>query len=248
MKLIDVLTQLTMGELSQISIGGGAAGQIDPSNYAKVVPHINLGLTTLYTRFPLKEGRLMLNLVPGKQTYLVDYRFAQSNLSSQEPVKYIADTISDPYLGDLLKIEEVITDTGWGIVLNDRQDMYSALTPSFNTLRLPSAMLSGNLDIPKALQTSTLELVYRANHYKLGGEDADFDPEDDEVELPEAYLPALLLFVASRAHNPIGMTGEFNAGNNYAAKFEMACKQLEIANPGVDQGSGNYKLEGRGFV
>lgn len=42
MNLKEIFDQLTYGELSQISIGGGAAGQIRPEDYAKLVAHTNL--------------------------------------------------------------------------------------------------------------------------------------------------------------------------------------------------------------
>jgi hypothetical protein len=57
-----------------------------------------------------------------------------------------------------------------------------------------------------------------------------------------------LYFVASRVHNPIGMTNEFHAGNSYAAKYEQACMLLDMKNLQVDQGSENTKLRDRGFV
>lgn len=44
------------------------------------------------------------------------------------------------------------------------------------------------------------------------------------------------------SHNPIGMAGEFNAGNNYSAKCEMDRHRLEGQNLRVDQDSVNHKL------
>lgn len=58
----------------------------------------------------------------------------------------------------------------------------------------------------------------------------------------------LLYYVASRVHNSIGMTGEFNAGNNYSAKYEMSCQQLEQMNLRVDQDSQNSKLQRGSWV
>ena len=68
------------------------------------------------------------------------------------------------------------------------------------------------------------------------------------MELPDAYLEALLYFVASRINNPIGMTNEFHAGNSYAAKYEQECARLEMLNLEVDQGYQNTRLRAGGWV
>lgn len=248
MKLLDVLTQLSVGELSQISIGGGEAGVIRPADYAKIVPSINLGLTALFSRFPIKEGRLNVTLVPGKQLYVLDPKYAASNTGSSELVKYITDTVDEPFTGNLLKIEQVLTPDDYEFILNDRDDIYSITTPSHNSFRLPSIVVAGGPDLPEELKITELDVVFRENHYKIGGADGDFDPEEDEVYLPDAYLEALLLFVASRVHNPIGMTNEFNAGNNYAAKYERACQLLESKDLYIDQGSQGFRLFRNGWV
>ena len=54
------------------------------------------------------------------------------------------------------------------------------------------------------------------------------NPEITKVELPSSHLQALLYFVASRTYNPIGMTNELNAGNNWYANCEAACQELEV--------------------
>lgn len=48
MNLQEVFDQLSVGELSMLSVGGNDQGVIDESNWDKVLPHINLGLTALY--------------------------------------------------------------------------------------------------------------------------------------------------------------------------------------------------------
>jgi len=248
MKLIEVLNQLSVGELSQISIGGGTAGVIRAADYPKIVPSIQLGLTALYTRFPIKEGRHTVTLVPGKQVYVMDPKYSASNDESTEDPKYITDTVDAPFEGNVLKIERILTPDDYEFVLNDRDDLYSIITPSHNSFRLPSIMILVGAELPEELKVSTLDVVFRENHYKIGGVEGDFDPEEDEVYLPDAYLEALLFYVASRVHNPIGMTNEFNAGNNFAAKYERACQMLESKDMYIDQGSQGFRLFRNGWV
>lgn len=222
MKLSEIFSQLTYGELSQLSLGGADVGEIDSNNYPKILSHVNMGLLALYARFPLKEGRVIVPLQVGKTTYLLDPN-------------------------EVLKVERVYTATGWEMGLNDESDPFACFTPSLHTLRVSAAVTAGSGEIPDYLKTSSLEVVYRAKHPALTV-DAGFDPELVEVTLPYSHLEALLLYVASRVNNPIGMSNEFHAGNSYAAKFESACQQLELQNLRVDQGAQNTRLERAGWA
>jgi len=240
MNLLDVFKQLTYGELSQVSIGGGAMGQIDDTNYDQIVAHINLGLTGLYKRFHLKEGRVKINFTESRGTYPINSNYALSNVASLEVDKFIDDSTVG-FKDDVLKIEKVINTADYEFPLNDDGDMNSLFTPSATVLRIP-----GYVD--RTLLTDKLELVYRANHPIIVVGNGAFNPAKIELELPYTHLEPLLLYVASRFHNPIGMVNEFNAGNNYASKYEIACQQLELLNLEVDQGSQQNRLQRNGWV
>lgn len=249
MYLQEIFDQLTYGELSQLSMGGGEAGVIDESNYPRVLQHINLGLTALYKRFTLKEGRIQLMFVPGQTTYAITSAFAQTNNRSQVPNKYLFDSVALPFKDDILKIERAYTDAGLEMDLNVNNSQYSLATPSMATIRVHPDVVSRLPSLPDWLKTNGLGLVYRANHPKILIGNGYFDPTKVLVQLPDSHLEALLLFVASRAHNPIGVTNEFNAGNNYNAKYEAECKKLENENLEVNQGGGdNERFRRRGFV
>jgi hypothetical protein len=239
-KLSDVFSQLTYGELSQISIGGGDTGQIDDSNYEQILAHINLGLTALYKRFPLKEERLTIIRQATRSTYPINSTYAISNTASTEPAKFIDDMII-PFKDDILKIERAYNSDGFEFALNDEGDENSVFTTSATVLRVPAT-------IDPALLTATFELVYRANHPMIKIGDGPFNPAVVTLELPITHLEPLLLYVASRFHGPTGMVNEFNASNNYAAKYERACQEIELQNLRVDQGSQHNRLRDNGWV
>lgn len=239
-KLSDVFSQLTYGELSQVSIGGGAIGQIDDDNYEQILAHINLGLTALYKRFPLKEERLTIVVQPNRITYPINSTYAISNTGSTEPAKFIDDMVI-PFKDDILKIERVYNTDGYEFGLNDEGEANSLFTPSANVLRVPPS-------VDPLLLTSTLEVVYRANHPMVSIGDGPFNPSNVNLELPITHLELLLLYVASRFHAPTGMVNEFNASNNYAAKYEAACQEIELRNLRVDQGSQYNRLRDNGWV
>lgn len=213
MKLSEIFTQLAYGELSQIALGGNNDGEINESNYKPIIAHINLGLSALYTRFHLKEGRLAVPVMPAQTSYTL--------------------------VGNILKVTEIYDYVGCAFALNDKADPASILTPSSKLLTVP-------LDVVNVFSGTSLDVVYRAGHPVISYE--LYEPELVEVELPYSHLEALLLFIASRVNNPIGMGQEFNAGNNYAAKYERACVMLETLGLEVDQGEQNTRMQRNGWV
>lgn len=223
MNLQEVFDQLSAGEFSQLSIGGANAGVIDASNYKKILGHVNLGLTALFTRFNLKERSSQIVLNPSSDTY---------------PLA----------LEDLLKITKLETDDGVEVPLNKESSIYSCFTPSLNTIQVPQVILDQGPDLPDDLKTTGLKVVYRANHPKLKLTLGMINPNTVELELPATHLSPLLYFVASRVHNPIGMSNEFHAGNSYYAKYESACQRLENEGMQVDPVPDNTRLTRNGWV
>lgn len=237
MRLQEVFEQLSDGEFSQLSVGGEAAGVINESNQAKVVNHVNLGLTALYARFNLKENQLVLAMQSDREVYRLNSSFAVNARRSQELVRYILDTVDEPFTDDIIKVESVLDEEGEPLGLNDDSDELSLTTPTALTLRVPAD-----------LKTQELKVMYRAKHPKIVVGLGYFDPARVEVALPETHLTALLYFVASRVHNPVGMVNEFNAGNNYLSKYEMECQALEGKGLQVDVGQTNTRLRRNGWV
>jgi hypothetical protein len=248
MKLQEVFDQLAYGELSQISIGGQETGIINPKNQSRLIAHVNLGLTALYKRFPLKESSLVLDLVPDLEEYSLKRRYSISAEDSEEPVRYIQDTANSPFQEDILKIERVYAESGYEFSLNNLDDPYGLRTPVANVLQVPLDIVNQSLELDEELQTPTLKVVYRANHPLYTTELGEIEAEETELELPYTHLEPLLLFVASRVHTPIGLQGEGTGANVYMQKYEMACQELERLNLRVDQGSQRSRLIQRGFV
>lgn len=237
MRLQDIFDQLSSGEFSQLSIGGAAQGVIDETNYAKVLGHINLGLVALYRRFNLKEGQLVLRLQANQTTYKLNSAYAVNARRSTEPVRYIIDTVDEPFSDDIIKVERVLDEQGVSLPLNDASDPTSVTTPSTKALF-----------VPEDIDLQDLTVVYRAMHPKITVGLGYFDPTRVEVQLPDTHLAALLYYVASRVNNPIGVVNEFHAGNTYAAKYEAECAELEGKGLQVDLTPTNTRAQRGGWV
>lgn len=248
MKLSEIFKQLSYGELSQLNVGGSGSGAIADADYDRLVSCINLGLTALHTRFPLKRKTLSLKVVPGQSIYRLHSDFATSNDESEEAVKYILDSADDPFLDDILKVEAVFTAEGVELVLNSRGNSKSVFTPSHGVLTLPADIHSPTGSTESIYLTESVVVDYRANHPIMADGVGMYLGDTVEVDLPYQYLQPLLYFVASRLHNPLGMSNEFHMGNSFAAKYELACRELETHNVGIDQLGDTAKFSNRGWV
>lgn len=238
MNLQEIFDHLSGSELSQMSLGGGEEG-INEGNWERVLNAVNLGLTELHKRFLLREGRVTVAMQPGLRTYLLDQKHAVSDYENPLATKYLMDSLDDPFLGDVMKIERVYDAKGMELWLNSGNHPEGSIrTPAYNMMV-----------VPDTLPVQELTVVYRAKHPKLVKEQGYFNLEEQQVDLPDVYLEALIYYVASRLVNPtgVGATG-FHEGNNYAAKFEASCAYLdsmEFQNKELEE---NNRLRRNGWV
>lgn len=242
MNLKMIFDLLSHSELSQVSIGG--TNGIDESNWERVLSAVNLGLTELHKRFLLREEEVVLQMQPGQVRYLLDMKHAVANRESFGVTKYLLDSVADPFLGRVLKVERVYDAEGTELMLNRGGDALDLLhrsirTPVFNVLVLPPE-----------LPLQQLRVVYRGNHPLLVKEQGYFQLEEVEVSLPDTHLDALLCFVAARLFNPTGLSGNtgFHEGNNYYQKFEAACAMLDNADYRNVEKEENYRLHRMGWA
>lgn len=235
MKLSKIFELLTQGELSQVFVGGTEAGQILEKNYRSMGNNVFLGLTALYKRFNLKFNTLEVQLMPGIYTYPLLQRFAVNDQYSKEPVRFILDSPTDKFKGDILKVWGVKTQAGNGLVMNDYMDGLAVESTALNVIRVPMVIADKGIDLPDYYKTDRLSVTYVANHTQFVPDVGYFDPQLTEIELPESHMQALLYYIASRVSNPIGMSAEFHAGNNWAARYEDECRLLEARGNQIDR-------------
>jgi hypothetical protein len=249
MKLSDIFDALTYGELSSLAIGGADTGKIDPKDYAKLVSHINLGLTDLYTRFHLKEGQVTLALQASQLAYELDVRYAVTCKSSREPVRYLLDSASNPFPGDLLKVTRVLTAGGHALGLNNLADSLGVTTPTLAQLMVPAAIVNQDPNLADCYKTATLDIRYRASHVPVRLPVGTVNPAAIEIKLPTAYLQALLLFVGARLHVPLGANAQGQSpSNDLMTRYELACKLLGDTGIEVDQAGSHSRFEQGGWV
>ena len=229
MRLTELFTYLTSGELSQLELGGADCSGIHVENYPKVIPAINLGLTELHKRFPLRIEEVTIVQEEHIQFYVLDRIFAESNIDSTETYKYLKDSEFQPFVDNVLKIEQVFGELGDELPMNNHGDCCSVFTPVYNTVQ-----------VPQPVTGVSMVVTYRADHDMIPL--TDFDPEEQTIVIPSGYLEALLLYVGGRIY--AGMNADANAeGNNYMAKFEASCNKITSLNLMNQADHFNCKLE-----
>ena len=235
--LLDIMKDLTYGEFAQLAIGNMIPGETesepDPENYEKLIRHINMGLTEIYKRFFLLSREVDIQQHEEISTYLLHSKYSVT--VGTEPTLYVRDTIDEPFLDDILKIEEVYDEGGDKYFLNDVSEDLSLYTPSYRSIQVPYP----DDDV-------TMSVQYRANHPKIIYA-ANMEPEDIDVSVPNSLYEALLYYVASRVFASLGGDGGVES-NDYFQRFENSCRKVDELGLEVQAEPGDWRFDTHGWV
>lgn len=232
MKLSEIFFALSSGEMSTLNCVEN--GEIRPESYNKVISAINRGLTCLGTRFMLRKDVLLFKTIAGMETYVIDPEFTET---SGNPDAYILD-MDHPFIEGLLEITALYQADGTQVALDGSA---AVLRTTVKTLRFK-----------QPVEDAVYKLHYSALPYKIEQMNGSgFDPENIEVDLPIAYLNALVYFVASAFYSPSlsGLDGaRANQDVNYRQLFEAECRVLESKGLDVDEDLPTDLFSQRGFL
>lgn len=206
MKVSDAFQELCYGELNTHRLAN--SGAILPEDYSRMIHHLNTGLVALYTRFPLLVKELTLQQHSWITTYELTKEHARTDPSSE--VKYIIDSVHEPFIGDLIRVEEVSDEVGDVVEMNSSDHDKVALTPSMDAL-----------EIPNPTDTNVLFVTYRAKHPPL----VDVD---SEILLPQHLLGALYAYTGMRVYSGGTSQEQLTKGAELESKYERICQKMEM--------------------
>ncbi|AUR82492.1 head completion adaptor [Vibrio phage 1.152.O._10N.222.46.E1] len=235
MKLSELFSYLTYGELSNLKVGGKECGGIYPKYSDEVLSFVKQGLTDLHTRFPLKQNEVVVQQFDHITEYVLRYKYAESNLTSTEPYKWIMDTKERPFQSDIISIEEIYDEVGNELYLNYGNQKYSIYTPAYDIVQVP---------YPYA--DNAMAVIYKADHPTI--DLGQYKPEDVEVELPVVLVRALILYVASLAHSAIGSPEGVQTGFAKMQEYQALCMELELRGVVAKENWTNEQIGGNGWV
>lgn len=236
MKLQEIFDQLSYGEFADLDLGNRNDGGIRVEDYPKIVPHINMALTALYKRFTLAYDEVYIQQYDHINTYYLDNKYAVTNTSSTEPIKYIQDSVYKPFNAEqLIKIERVFSELGDELYTNDDNTFSSVYTPTYNTIQ-----------VPHPVSDNAMRVIFTKGHDKIVL--TGLDPNITIVDIPVSYLEPLLYYVASRVFAGMSGVDSQNQSNNYMSKYEISCQEIERLNLTQKDNTTNLRLEINGWV
>jgi hypothetical protein len=201
----EVIALAKASELKQLAV---------KSDDTAILGFINLGILELYKKFPLKQEEAIITLSPGKATYTLDGTDADVSMGSAD---------------NFLVVSEAYDEDGEIIVINDENDPLGVLTPSYNTVEIPT--LAGG---------EKIALIYRSAP-------AFITQTTDTLDLPYQLLEALLHYIGYRGHSTV--TADVKAENNtHYIRFIKSCDDVLTQGLILPDDMESYTFEQRGFV
>lgn len=230
MNLRQLIDHLVQNNLYQFNMAKN-------EQFPAIINALNLELTQLYSRYPVLEKDVAFRRFPEISIYHLTRRYCRSNDESNELYKYILDTKDNPFLGDILKIENAYTESGQHIVLNDNNNPRSWFTPSFDTIQIPNTT---------DIDTRIAVIGYKAKPEHIDPNTTDFEKDiyiPSYLEEPMIY--GITMRVAERLPTQTGMQVVQMA----QAKYKELCDNVDTLNLFHENTvSTNVKLGMRKFV
>lgn len=206
MTLDEIITDLQYGELSS---HGMFLDTLSVGDKDKLIAHINICLTELYTRFPLLTKEFTLIQYSNITEYWINSKFAKTNTQSSEPYKYILDSDKYPFIDDLIRFECIYDEMGDEVIINNSTECNVTATPAMDMLQ-----------IPDPIDTNAWFVSYRANHPVV-------TRDTKTLLLPTNFKPALLAYVASRVYSGSSSQEHSVLSATLFQKYELFCQQQE---------------------
>ena len=230
MNLRQLIDHLVQNNLYQFNMAKN-------EQFPAIINALNLELTQLYSRYPVLEKDVAFRRFPQISIYHLTRRYCRSNDESKELYKYILDTRDNPFLGDVLKIENAYTESGQHIVLNDNNNPRAWFTPSFDTIQIPNTT---------DIDTRIAIIGYKAKPEHIDPNTTDFEKDiyiPSYLEEPMIY--GITMRVAERLPTQTGMQVVQMA----QAKYKELCDNVDTLNLFHENNvSTNIKLGMRKFV
>lgn len=212
MNLTELYRRLSLGELSNLSIGNEGGGSITDRGKPKIVLHANTTLKKLYARFNILEKQLVLETRPHRTEYHLHPQHAFTQISDSNPHEcFIIDNDERPFTGDLVRPVEAFDNSGQRYVLNEDGSYFSLYYTKPEVLTIPDPLLG-----------QVFAVSYQALHPEL----LDGDDEQ-EISIPSVLETALTAGIAGEIYKNMNtQEASMNASLHYAT-YEDICGRVE---------------------
>jgi hypothetical protein len=234
MNVSQLFTQLSYGELSNLSMAMNGAGTIQEQDQPKIITYANEGLIRLYSRFNLREKDVLIEMIEHITNYHLISRFAETKYDPDvEPFPYIKDLPNEPFCDDVIKVLSVYDTLGRELPLNDAEHCESLFTPQANVLQ-----------VPKPIEGVALGVHYQAKHPPLSEQRAE-----DEILLPEVLHGALTAFIAYKVYSHMNTQESAARGQEHFTMYTAIVQSVadsDTASTSVS--TTNSRFQKRGWI
>lgn len=211
MKVSKLLSNLSYGKLSNLSMSESGGGTIVTEKIPQIILAANEGLLRLYSRFVLKEDAVFIEMIENVTQYHLSSEYALSKKDTYPTnYHYIVD-YGDPFKDDAIRITSVYNECGQQYPLNDENVCGSLFTPQPLVLQFPA---------PRGGQA--ISVGYQASHTLLTVTDLDV-----QIELPPTLQGALTSFIASEIYSNMGGQENTAKSQEHMLNFESVCADVE---------------------
>jgi hypothetical protein len=234
--LKDIFTLLATGEFSNIALDKDRNGNLDESEYEKVIGHLNLALVELYKRFKFQEEEINIHVNMTESIYYLrpEYMVPLGFISTTKYLEKPSD--SDGSL-NIIEVKDIYDANDEKLSFNNR-----FATPFIKQKAVDTFKITG-------LEAAAVyRIVYQA-HPPLIILDNDFELDECAINIPRTILDAILYYIATRIYRPIGAnnsTANADKGDNYQQQYELACQKIDLYGLDIqfDDEPDNYERDG----
>ena len=175
MKLRDVFYALQSAELQNLSVVDTDTGILKPSAYGRVVSCINMAMSDLHSRFLLKKGTAVIDLIPGQVLYPLKPMHQEGHSGTAQKFIRAGESLNNT----ILKIVEARDECGRILGINNHDPRRGLSTPSFNVLAVPT-------DLQEHWKLKTLTITFQKSPAPIRSCDNDYDADCIEVDIEYA--------------------------------------------------------------
>lgn len=219
MKAEALFADLSFTEMAGLSLAGNGSGVVPPANHKRMAALVNQALIQLSTRFRLIERQVNLRCVGGQKfLYYLRPEHAMTDTTVGK-AKYIEDTVSNKFTGDVIKILAVYDEDDALLSLNDLNDPISVLTNGFDGIQV----------IPEFLDV-LLRIIYQARHPAILCDEDGLLVPDQDVHVPFALEPALKALVAAKAFSSMNGQDHLMKATEQMTFYEAICTSVRDQN------------------
>ena len=217
MRLGDIITQLSYGELKDLHIGGSGKGNIPCRTRDKVISYINQALREIYVDFPMMTKEVTIALRDNVSVYTLHSDYAVCNKTSPVPQehRYIEDTPRYPFTDDVMRIDEIHNITGNIQQVNNYTSPQSISVVGYNQVQ-----------VARPITGERLVVSYQATPKEIPQGACD----NTEVDIPPTFAELLRSYVAYLAFGGMTTQTGMTKSGEYYGKYQMVANRLREVN------------------